>query len=80
VAPDLGSGALAHEMGDVVGRARLSTDPTSGVEVGVLEGYSAVRGRGAAIRVTFDDSNDWQWALDMWRSLAPARVEAFARV
>ncbi|HET9456753.1 MAG TPA: hypothetical protein VFO78_05395 [Candidatus Limnocylindrales bacterium] len=80
VAPDLGSGALTHEMGEVIGRARLSTDPTSGVEVGVLEGYSAVRGRGAAIRITFDDSRDWQWALDMWRSLAPARVEAFARV
>lgn len=79
VAPDLGPEALTHEDGEVIGRARLSTDPTSGVEVGVLEGYSAVRGRGAAIRITFDDSADWQWALEMWRSLAPARAEAFAR-
>lgn len=79
VARDLGPDALSHEMGEVVGRARLSTDPTSGVEVGVLEGYSAVRGRGAAIRITFDDSADWQWALDMWRSLAPVSREMFSR-
>ena len=45
------------------------TDATSGVEVGVLEGYSAVSGSGAAIRIEFDDPADWQWALDLWRSL-----------
>src|SRR4029079_10081699 len=41
-------------------------------EIGILEGYSAVAGSGAAIRIEFDDPGDWQWALDMWRSLAPA--------
>jgi hypothetical protein len=72
VAHDLGSDALTHHAGPVVGRARLGTDGSSGVEVGVLEGYSAVRGRGAAIRVVFDDSADWRWALDLWRALSPA--------
>ena len=28
-------------------------------------------GSGAAIRIEFDDPADWQWALDIWRSLAP---------
>ena len=37
----------------------------------MLEGYSAVVGSGAAIRIVFDDASDWQWALDTWRSLAP---------
>ncbi len=72
VAPDLGREPLTHRSGELVGRARLSTDASSGVEVGVLEGFSAVRGLGAAIRIVFDDSADWQWALDMWRALAPA--------
>jgi hypothetical protein len=79
VAPHLGHDALTHEDGELIGRARLSTDASSGLEVGVLEGYSAVRGRGAAIRIVFDDSADWQWALEMWRSLAPARAEAISR-
>jgi hypothetical protein len=79
VAKDLGGEALTHRDGEVVGRARLSTDATSGVEVGVLEGYSAVRGRGAAIRIVFDDSADWRWALDAWRALAPIGGEALAR-
>ena len=48
-----------------------TSDESSGVAVGVLDGYSAVNGSGAAIRIVFDDPNDWQWALDMWRSLAP---------
>jgi hypothetical protein len=74
VANDLGPEALSHRSGDLVGRARLSTDDSSGVEVGVLEGYSAIRGRGAAIRVVFDDSADWRWALDIWRALAPSRA------
>ena len=34
-------------------------------------GYSAVTGSGAAIRIEFDDPGDWQWALEMWRALAP---------
>jgi hypothetical protein len=70
-AGDLGPGAIDHRAGGVMGRARLSTDTSSGVEVGVLEGYSAVVGSGAAIRIVFDDPADWQWALDMWKSLAP---------
>ncbi len=72
VAGDLGDEALSHQSGAVVGRARITSDETSGVAVGVLDGYSAVNGSGAAIRIVFDDPNDWQWALDMWRSLAPA--------
>jgi hypothetical protein len=72
VAVDLGRDALEHRSGTVVGRARLSEDGSSGVAVGVLDGYAAVTGRGAAIRVVFEDPGDWQWALDMWRSLRPA--------
>lgn len=72
VAGELGGEALHHEAGGVIGRARLSTDASSGLEIGVLDGYSAVSGSGAAIRITFDDSADWQWALDTWRALAPA--------
>ena len=71
VAGDLGAEALTHQAGPVVGRARIETDESSGVSIGVLDGYSAVNGSGAAIRITFDDPNDWQWALDLWRSLAP---------
>lgn len=70
-AGDLGSDAIDHHSNGVIGRARLSSDTSSGVEVGVLDGYSAVVGSGAAIRIVFDDPGDWQWALDMWRSLAP---------
>jgi hypothetical protein len=79
VARDLGADALSHDDGEVIGRARLSTDATSGIEVGVLEGYSAVRGRGAAIRIEFDDSADWRWALETWRALAPSPAELLAR-
>ena len=71
VAGDLGAEALTHQAGPVVGRARITTDESSGVAVGVLDGYSAVNGSGAAIRIVFDDPEDWQWALDLWRSLAP---------
>lgn len=71
-AADLGPGALSHQAGPVIGRARLTTDATSGVEIGILEGYSAVRGSGAAIRIEFSDAADWQWAVDTWRSLVPA--------
>jgi hypothetical protein len=71
-AVDLGPDAIVHRSGDLLGRARLMTDASSGVEVGILEGYSAVSGSGAAIRIEFDDPADWQWALDTWRSLAPA--------
>jgi hypothetical protein len=70
-ATELGPNALHHQSGEVLGRARLTTDPTSGIEVGVLQGYSAIRGSGAAIRIEFEDAADWQWAIDLWRSLSP---------
>jgi hypothetical protein len=50
----------------------MTTDATSGLEVAVLEGFSATPGRGAAIRVEFEDAGDWRWAVDLWRSLRPA--------
>jgi hypothetical protein len=68
---DLGPDAITHRSGEVLARARLMTDSSSGVEAGILEGYAAVTGSGAAIRIQFDDPGDWQWALDTWRSLAP---------
>jgi hypothetical protein len=71
VGGDLGPEAIEHRAGGVIGRARLSTDASSGVEVGVLDAYSAVVGSGAAMRIVFDDPGDWQWALDTWRALAP---------
>jgi hypothetical protein len=72
VAGDLGDPVLNHRDGDLVGKARLGTDASSGVEVAVLEGYSAVPGRGAAIRIVFEDADDWRWAVDLWRALRPA--------
>jgi hypothetical protein len=72
VANDLGDSVMTHRDGDLAGRARLGTDTTSGIEVGVLEGFSAVPGRGAAIRITFDDADDWQWAIERWKALRPA--------
>jgi hypothetical protein len=71
VGGELGPEAIEHRAGGVIGRARLSTDASSGLEVGVLDAYSAVVGSGAAIRIVFDDPGDWQWALDTWRALAP---------
>jgi hypothetical protein len=71
VAGDLGSTALTHRAGPILGRARLMTDSSSGVEIGVVEGFMAVRGSGAVVRITFDDPEDWHWALDTWRSLLP---------
>jgi hypothetical protein len=70
-AGEMGPDAIDHRGGGVMGRATLSSDASSGVEVGILEGYSAVVGSGAAIRIEFDDPADWQWAIDIWRSLAP---------
>jgi hypothetical protein len=72
VAADLGSDVINRDDGPVKGRARITTDGSSGVEVGVLEGFAAITGRGAAIRITFQDAADWQWAVDLWRSLRPA--------
>ncbi len=72
VASDLGPDALHHVAGEVRGRARIATDASSGLEVGILEGFAAVSGSGAAIRIEFDDGEDYAWALEMWRSLRPA--------
>ena len=72
VAGDLGEGMLHHEDGEVRGRARMTADASSGVEVAVLEGFSAVSGSGCAIRIEFSESDDWRWAIDLWRSLRPA--------
>jgi len=72
VSGHLGSDAIEHDDGVVRGRARLASDPSSGLEVATVEGFSAVRGRGAAIRIEIDDPEDWKWALDTWRGLRPA--------
>jgi len=72
VAGHLGPDAIEHEDGPVRGRAKLSTETSSGVEVATVEGYSAVTGRGAAIRIVIEDPQDWKWALDTWRNLRPA--------
>jgi hypothetical protein len=72
VAGHLGREAIEHDDGVVRGRAKLASDPSSGVEVATVEGFSAVRGRGAAIRIEIDDPQDWKWALDTWRGLRPA--------
>jgi hypothetical protein len=72
VAGHLGRDAIEHDDGMVRGRAKLASDPSSGVEVATVEGFSAVRGRGAAIRIVIDDPEDWKWALDTWRGLRPA--------
>ena len=72
VSGHLGMDAIEHDDGVVRGRARLASDPSSGVEVATVEGFSAIRGRGAAIRIEIDDPEDWKWALDTWRGLRPA--------
>jgi hypothetical protein len=71
-AASLGKDVIEHEDGPLLGRARLSSDATTGVEVATVEGYSAVRGSGAVIRIVIEDPGDWKWALDTWRSLRPA--------
>jgi hypothetical protein len=71
-AAGLGRDAIEHEAGPVRGRARLSSDAATGVEVATVEGYSAVRGSGAVIRIVIEDPQDWKWALDTWRGLRPA--------
>jgi hypothetical protein len=72
VAGDLGEGVLRHDAGAVQGRARVTSDASSGLEVAVLEGFSAVDGSGAAVRVEFEHSEDWTWAVDLWKSMRPA--------
>lgn len=75
VASDLGTDVLRHRDGDLRGVARLTADASSGIEVAVLEGFSAVAGSGAAIRIEFEEGEDYRWAVDLWRSLRPARSE-----
>jgi hypothetical protein len=72
VAGQIGTDAIQHRLGPVVGKARLTTDTSSGIEVAVLDGYSAVVGSGAAVKIVFDSPADWEWALETWRSLQPA--------
>lgn len=72
VAGTFGTAVLQHDEGGVVGRARIDTDVSSGLSTYVLEGFSAVVGSGAAIRVEFDDPEDWSWAVERWRALRPA--------
>jgi hypothetical protein len=72
VAGQIGEDAIQHRLGPVVGKARLTTDTSSGIEVAVLDGYSAVVGSGAAVKIVFDNPADWEWALETWRSLQPA--------
>lgn len=69
VAGHLGDEVLRDERGPVRGKARIAVDTSSGLEVGVLEGYSAVIGSGCAIRIGFDRPDDWTWAVETWRSL-----------
>ena len=71
-ASSLGRDAIEHEAGPVRGRARLSSDSSTGVDVATVEGYSAIRGSGAVIRIVIEDPEDWKWALDTWRGLRPA--------
>ena len=62
---------MAHHAGEVLGRARLMTDASSGLEVGSPRGLLGDPRVRCSDPVEFDDPADWQWALDMWRSLAP---------
>jgi hypothetical protein len=71
VAGHLGRDALRHEDGPLEATARIGIEAGSGIEVATLEGYAAILGRGAAIKVEIHDPEDWEWALEMWRSLAP---------
>ena len=60
----MASGCAACHDGPLLGGTKLH-------RFGVVKDYAAVTGSGAAIRIEFDDPADWQWAPDMWRSLAP---------
>jgi hypothetical protein len=71
IAGHLGPDAVDHRDGEVVAKAKLAIDASSVVQSAVLEGYSAVRGSGAAMRIVIHDKADTEWALDMWRSLRP---------
>jgi hypothetical protein len=70
-AADLGEDALEHLAGPVRGRARITSDASTGIEIGRLEGYSGVPGSGAVLRIEFENPTDWKWALDTWRGVRP---------
>src|SRR5205085_4953390 len=72
IAGHLGPEALSHRDGEIVAKAKMGIDPTSVVQTAVLEGYSAVKGSGAAIRIVIHDAADAEWAIRMWQSLRPA--------
>jgi hypothetical protein len=70
-AADLGDDALEHQAGPVRGRARITSDASTGIEIGRLEGYSGAPGSGAVLRIEFENPSDWKWALDTWRGVRP---------
>jgi hypothetical protein len=70
-AADLGKDALEHLAGPVRGRARITSDASTGIEIGRLEGYSGAPGSGAVLRIEFENPSDWKWALDTWRGVRP---------
>jgi hypothetical protein len=71
VGAHLGTDVLRHRDGAVAGVAALEVDPSSAVSVAVLDGYSAITGSGAAIRIVIHDPADWEWAIETWRSVRP---------
>jgi hypothetical protein len=62
---------LTHAVGELRGRARVTTDPSRGVVMGRVEGFSAITGSGAVIVIDVDDLDDEAWALRTWRTLRP---------
>ncbi|HEY7132958.1 MAG TPA: hypothetical protein VH440_11940 [Candidatus Limnocylindrales bacterium] len=62
---------LTHAVGELRGRARATTDPSRGVVVGRIEGFSAITGSGAVIVIDIDDLDDEAWAVRTWRTLRP---------
>jgi len=70
-AAGLGGDALDHQAGPVRGRARITSDASTGIEIGRLEGFSAAPGSGAVLRIEFENPSDWKWALDTWRGVRP---------
>jgi hypothetical protein len=65
------SDVLTHAVGELRGRARATTDPSRGVVVGRIEGFSAITGSGAVIVIDIDDLDDEAWAVRTWRTLRP---------
>ncbi len=80
VAANLGSDVLEHREGPKVGRAHLGVADESGIQVAILDGFMAVPGRGAAVRIVIHDASDWEWAIEMWRALVPAPSQTRDRI